>query len=89
MPSSALQLLMIFVPFCAIRLTPCTRSTGSHIGLQNVASHGYLLERYENHGIPNCPDQHETIPDLNNTVQHSAVRDFECKEQNDQGDMCV
>lgn len=80
MPSSTLWLLILFVPFCAIRLTPCAQSTGSHVGLQNVASHGYLLERYENHGIPNYPDQHETIPDLNNTVQHS-VRDLGCRER--------
>lgn len=72
-PSSTLQLLIIFVPLCAISLTLCTQSTGSHVRLQNAASCGYLLEMYENHGIPNCPDDHEIMPDLDNTVFISAA----------------
>ena len=73
-PSSTLQLLITFVPLCAIRLTPCTQSTGCHAGLQNFASHGYLSERYENHGIPDCPDNHEKKPALcSNTVPSSTT----------------
>lgn len=72
-PSSTLQLLIMFVPLCASRVTPCTQSTSSHVGLQNVASRGYLLERYESHGIPNRSDKHETMPDLDNTVLSSTA----------------
>lgn len=82
-PRSTLQLLIIFVPFCAIRVIPQTQSTGSHVGLQNVVSHWYLLERYENHGIPNCRDdmrQCQTSITQYLAPQHSAVMDFECRE---------
>lgn len=82
-PSSTSQLLITFVPLCAIRLTPCTQSAGSYIGLQNVARHGYLSERYEIHGITDCPDKHEKTPPLIQTqyppLRHSVVKDFECR----------
>lgn len=60
--SLTLLISIIFVPLCAIRLTPSSLTEGSHIGLQNVTSHGYLSERYENHGIPDCCDNHEKMP---------------------------